>query len=180
MAMKYKILIFDLDDTLIDNRESVKAAFKRLLDQETATYTEEAFERWYQIDKQFWIDWQDGLIDLPERLKHETGEKSKEFLDWVRSQRVLLCFGRSVSAERAVELNDIYMNALMEEVHAIDGAHETLEYLADRYKILIATNGPGIATRHKLEKINCENYITEILSADMFGYMKPKIEFLRR
>ena len=68
--MKYKILIFDLDDTLIDNRESVKAAFRQLLEHEGATFTEEAFERWYQIDKQFWIDWQDGLIDLPERLKN--------------------------------------------------------------------------------------------------------------
>jgi len=177
-AVKYRILIFDLDDTLIDNRESVKAAFKRLLESEsTAAYTEAAFERWYQIDKQFWIDWQDGLIDLPEKFKHETGKKSNEFLDWVRSQRVLLYFDQSVSAERAVELNNIYMNALTEEVHAIDGAHDTLEYLADRYKILVATNGPSIATKHKLKKIGCEKYVTEILSADMFGYMKPKIEF---
>jgi len=175
--MKYKILIFDLDDTLIDNRESVQAAFRRMLEHESATYTEEAFERWYQIDKQFWIDWQDGLIDLPERFKHEAGKKSDEFLDWVRSQRVLLYFDLSVSPERAVELNNIYMGALTEEVHAIDGAHDTLKYLADKYKIIIATNGPKIATRHKLEKISCEKYVTEILSADMFGYMKPKLEF---
>lgn len=177
--MKYKILIFDLDDTLIDNRESVKAAFRRLLEHEGVTYTEKAFKRWYQIDKQFWIDWQDGLIDLPERLKHEAGKKSDEFLDWVRSQRVLLYFDLSVSPERAVELNNIYMSALTEEIHAIDGARDTLKYLADKYKIIIATNGPKIATRHKLEKIGCEKYVTEILSADMFGYMKPKVEFFK-
>jgi HAD superfamily hydrolase (TIGR01549 family) len=175
--MKYKILIFDLDDTLIDNRENVKAAFKRLLDHESAIYTEEAFERWYQIDKQFWIDWQDGLIDLPESFKHETGKKSDEFLDWARSQRVLLYFNSSISPESAIELNDVFMDALTEEIQAIDGAHDTLKYLADKYKIIVATNGPKIATRHKLEKINCEKFVTEILSADMFGYMKPKVEF---
>lgn len=49
--------------------------------------------------------------------------------------------------------------------------------MADKYKIIIATNGPKIATQNKLEKINCEKYVTEILSADMFGYMKPKVEF---
>jgi len=151
-AVKYKIVIFDLDDTLIDNRESVRAAFRRMLNHEGVTYTEKAYERWYQLDRQFWIDWQDGLIDLPERFKHETGKKSNEFLDWVRSQRVLLYFDQSVSPERAVELNNLYMNALAEEVHAIDGAHDTLEYLAGKYKILIATNGPRIATRHKLAK----------------------------
>ncbi len=175
--MKYKILIFDLDDTLIDNRESVKAAFKRMIESEDQAYTHKSFERWYQIDKQFWIDWQDGLIELPERFKHETGKKSDEFLDWVRSQRVLIYFNKSISAERAVALNHIYMNALTEEVHAIDGALDTLKYLADKYKILVATNGPKVATKHKLEKIGCEGYVAEILSADMFGYMKPKIEF---
>jgi len=171
------MLIFDLDDTLIDNRENVKAAFKRLLESENRKYTEDAFERWYQIDKQFWIDWQDGLIELPEKFRHETGKKSDAYLDWVRSQRVLLYFDESISAERAVELNAIFMNALMEEIHEIDGARDVLKYLADKYKILVATNGPKVATRHKLERIGCKKYVAEILSADMFGYMKPKIEF---
>lgn len=176
-SKKYKILIFDLDDTLIDNRENVKAAFKRMIESANQTYSDEKFEHWYQIDKRFWIDWQDGLIELPEKFKHETGKKTNEFLDWVRSQRVLLYFNQSISAERAVELNNIYMNALTEEIHAIDDACATLEYLADKYKILVATNGPKLATRHKLERIDCEEYVADILSADMFGYMKPKIEF---
>ena len=175
--MQYKILILDLDDTLIDNRESVKAAFKRLLKHEGAVYSEEAFDRWYRIDRQFWNDWQDGLIDLPEKFQFEAGKKSDEFLDWVRSQRVLIYFNQSVSPVKAVELNNIYMNALSEEVRAIDGASDTLRYLAEKYTIIVATNGPKIATKHKLEKIECETYVTEILSADMFGYMKPKIEF---
>lgn len=69
------------------------------------------------------------------------------------------------------------MSALTEEVHAIDDAHDTLRYLSKKYTIIVATNGPKIATKHKLEKIGCEKYVTEILSADMFGYMKPRIEF---
>jgi FMN phosphatase YigB (HAD superfamily) len=42
---------------------------------------------------------------------------------------------------------------------------------------LVATNGPSIATKEKLEKIDCLPFVKEVLSADMFGYMKPKIEF---
>ena len=151
--MKYKILIFDLDDTLIDNRENVKAAFRRMLEAENKPYSEDEFTRWYEVDKKFWIDWQDGRIELPEEFKHETGKKSDGFLDWVRAQRVLIYFDNTVSLERAIELNTLYMEALMEEVQAIDGAQDTLKYLAARYKILIATNGPKVATRHKLEKI---------------------------
>lgn len=175
--MKYKILIFDLDDTLIDNRENVRAAFKRMIEVENKPYSDGEFERWYEVDRKFWIDWQDGLIELPDKFKSEIGKKTDDFLDWVRAQRVLIYFNNAISLERAIELNTLYMNALIEEVRAIEGSQEILKYVSGRYKILVATNGPKVATKHKLEKIGCEQYVTEILSADMFGYMKPKVEF---
>jgi HAD superfamily hydrolase (TIGR01549 family) len=175
--MKYKILIFDLDDTIIDNRENVRTAFKKMIESNGCIYSDIEFERWYYIDKKFWIDWQNGLIEIPEKLNLETGKKSDEYLDWVRSQRVLIYFNDSISHERAIELNTFFMNALNETIIAIDGVHDTLKYLAGKYNILVATNGPKVATRQKLKKIDCQQYITEILSADMFGYMKPKIEF---
>ena len=70
------------------------------------------------------------------------------------------------------------MNALKENVISIDGAYDTLNYLSSKgYYIIIATNGPKIATKEKLLKINCIDFVNEVLSADMFGYMKPKKEF---
>lgn len=124
--MKYKILIFDLDDTLINNRENVRAAFKRMLEAENKVYSGHEFERWYEIDRRFWTDWQDGLIELPNKFKSETGKKTDDFLDWVRAQRVLIYFNNSISLERAIELNTLYMNAFAEEVQAIEGAQDTL------------------------------------------------------
>ena len=175
---KYKILIFDLDDTLIDNLENVRHAFTKMIETQDDYYNDNNFKRWYKLDKQFWKDWQDGLIELPEELKNETGKKSKEFLDWLRAQRVLIYYNNKISLKEAINLNNIYMNALTENVIAIDGAYETLEYLSNKgYYIIIATNGPKIATRDKLLKIKCIDFVNEILSADMFGYMKPNKEF---
>ena len=85
---KYKILIFDLDDTLIDNLENVKYAFKLMVKSKNEEYNEENFKRWYKIDKKFWEDWQDGKIIMPEYFRNETDKKSDKFLNWVRSQRV--------------------------------------------------------------------------------------------
>jgi FMN phosphatase YigB (HAD superfamily) len=42
---------------------------------------------------------------------------------------------------------------------------------------VVATNGPSVAIKEKLRKIHCLSFVKEILSADMFGYMKPRIEF---
>lgn len=175
--MKYKILIFDLDDTLIDNKENVRSAFRTMLDAQGLGYTDSEFERWYGIDRKFWIDWLDGKIAVPKELQHETGKKSDAFLDWVRSQRVLIYFRNLVTNKRAVYLNNIYMDALNNEVIAIAGARDVLEYLSKKYKIVVVTNGPQVATQQKLDKIECKRFVTEILSADMFGYMKPKAEF---
>ncbi len=174
---KYKVLIFDLDDTLIDNWENVRYAYGEMLASIGEADSEEGFKRWYEIDKKFWKDRQDGLIELPAHLKNETGKKSEEFLDWLRAQRVLIYFDNQINLEKAIELNHTFMNALTEKVVAIDGARDILEYLSKKYYIIVATNSPKITTREKLAKINCLDLANEVLSADMFGYMKPKKEF---
>lgn len=174
---KYKILIFDLDDTLIDNLENVRYAYTQMIQSLGQEYSEDGFKKWYEVDKKFWKDWQDGLIQIPPYLKNETGKKNEEFLNWLRSQRVLIYFDYQISLEKAIELNNLFMNSLTEVVVAIEGAYDILKYLKEKYYIIVATNGPKIATKEKLSKIKCLNFVNEVLSADMFGYMKPKKEF---
>lgn len=174
---KYKIIIFDLDDTLIDNTENIRHAYAKMIQSVDEPYTETGFQRWYSIDRKFWEDWQEGLIELPENLKSETGKKSETFLNWLRAQRVLIYFNNQITLEKAIELNYLFMNALKENVIAINNAYNTLQYLSNKYQIIIATNGPQIATKEKLSKINCLQFVNNILSADMFGYVKPRKEF---
>jgi len=174
---KYKIIIFDLDDTLINNTENIRHAYTKMIKSIGESYTETGFKRWYSIDRKFWEDWQEGLIELPENLKSETGKKSETFLNWLRAQRVLIYFNNQITLEKAIELNYLFMNALKESVIAIKNAYNTLKYLSNKYQIIIATNGPQIATKEKLSKINCLQFVNNILSADMFGYVKPRKEF---
>jgi len=164
-------------DTLIDNLENVKFAFKKMISYANEKYTDSNFDKWYKIDIKFWRDWQDGLIELPDYLKNETGKKSEQFLNWVRAQRFLIYFDNSITLDEAINLNKIYMQSLTEKVIPIKNAYETLKYLSTKYYIIIATNGPKIATQDKLLKINCLEFVNEVLSADMFGYMKPDPRF---
>ena len=174
---KYKIIIFDLDDTLIDNTKCMRQAYKKTIESIGQNFSESEFQRFLEVDKKFWIDWLDGLITLPNNLKDEEGRKSEAFTNWLRAQRFLIYFNNEISLEEAIKLNNLYMNLLTEKIIAIDGAREVLEYLKDKYHITVATNGPQVATKGKLSKIDCLNLINEVLSADMFGYMKPRKEF---
>lgn len=175
--VKYKILIFDLDDTLINNTENLRGAFKVMLERSGQLYTDSDFERLYAIDKEFWVNWQDGLIDIPKKLRHETNVKSQAFLDWVRSQRFLIYFNNRITEQRAIELNNVFISALNKSIIEVDGARETLRYLYAKYKILVVTNGPNVAVAQKLKKIGCLQYVAEVFSADMHGSMKPSVEF---
>ncbi len=98
-------------------------------------------------------------------------------MNWLRAQRVLIYFDNCVSLEKAIALNTLFMNSLTEVVVAIEGTYDILKYLKEKYYIIVATNGPKIATKDKLAKIGCLDLVNEVLSADMFGYMKPRKEF---
>jgi 2-haloacid dehalogenase len=175
---KYKILIFDLDDTLIDNRENTRAAFAKMLADAGQTYSDEKFERWYKIDVEFWAKWRDGQVEIPPEFAHEVGKKSEKFRDWIHSQRILQYFGNETSNNRAVEFSKIYVHALTDNVLEIDGAYETLKYLAaGAYRIIISTNGTKAAAHGKLKKIGVLPFVADVLSAETTGYMKPYIEF---
>lgn len=50
---KYKILIFDLDDTLIDNSENVRHAYTKMIEFVGEKYSEDGFRKWQAVDKNF-------------------------------------------------------------------------------------------------------------------------------
>ena len=43
---KYEVILFDLDDTLIDNAENVRYAYTKMVESVGEHYTEEGFKKW--------------------------------------------------------------------------------------------------------------------------------------
>lgn len=165
----YKKLIFDLDDTLIDNRENIKYAFKKILEYKEEEFTEEKFFLFYEIDKKFWEDWTAGKIFLPEEYSQPLEKK----IAWVRAQRFLIYFHYKISLEEAMEMSDNYIGNLREKVLPIQGAEVTLKQLSEQYEIIVATNGPLKPMKEKFKKANLLDYIDITFSAEEVGKMKP-------
>lgn len=169
----YTTLIFDLDNTLTNDYENVKQAFKILLEYRNEKFSEEKFDKFYKIDRYVWKERAAGRLLGP----YEDDNKKKT--EWIRATRFIMYYGEeNISYEDAVIANDVYMNGMKEKVVPQEGAYEIIEYLYNKgYKIVIATNGPIVPLKTKISKLNIDKFIDNIFSAEEVGFMKPSKKY---
>lgn len=105
---KYQVIIFDLDDTLIDNLENVRNAFKILCEKLKIVYTEELFKKWCFFDKDFWFKYSKNELNIP------LSKENVNFVPYVQSMRYHLLF--NIPIKEALEVNSLFLNALRENV----------------------------------------------------------------
>lgn len=168
----YDTIIFDLDDTLTDDCENIRQAFKIVLEYKREYYTDDKFEIFYNIDKKTWEDRAAGKLITP--CENDIEKKA----EWLRASRFIKYFGDSIDYNEAVRINDIYMNGLKKKVIAREGTLDIIKYLYNKkYKLIIATNGPTLPLKSKLEKLQIGKYFRTVFSAEEVGFMKPHKEF---
>ena len=144
---KYKYLLFDLDDTLLDFGKAQILAFKKLLEDENIEYNDEIFEKYETINKSLWRSFERGEISN----KEVTRESS--------------------------EVDNRYRGYLAEGNQLFDGIIEMLEKLSLTHKLYIASNGIGITQHTRLKNNNLNNYFEKIFISEEIGSKKPDREF---
>lgn len=165
----YTTIIFDLDDTLSDNRKNMQGAFKKVVGEK---YSDKEFERFNDIDQRIWKERAEGIIKNPRE-----GMTKEEVTEWIRAQRFIKYF-ENITYEEAVKCNDLYVEGLKEKAEPINGALEILKYLKEKnYNIIIATNGPSDALPAKLNKLKIDKFVDLTFAADECGNMKPHTHF---
>lgn len=175
MGKIYKKILFDLDNTLVDDDENRKYAITQILLDRNEIAINDKIENFIDIDNQYWKDRAQGKIKDPYKFKNDE-EKTK----WVRAQRFIKFF-EDISFEEAVEINNKYINYLSRNIVPIKNSQEILRYLYKKqYEIYIVTNSPKKVVNDKLGKINARKYIKETFSAEEAGHMKPHDEFFKK
>ncbi len=165
----YTTIIFDLDDTLSDNRKNMQGALKKVVGEK---YSDKEFEKFNKIDQRIWKERAEGIIKNPRE-----GMTKEEVTEWIRAQRFIKYF-ENITYEEAVKCNDLYVEGLKEKAEPINGALEILKYLKEKnYNIIIATNGPSDALPAKLNKLKIDKFVDLTFAADECGNMKPHTHF---
>lgn len=172
----YKTLIFDLDDTLINNDASISFAIKQIFQKMQLEYNEHLFLEWKTFDNAYWHTFEIGNMKLPISIK--TLEEQSTFL---RANRFVLFFQKyNIDYTTALFLNEFYLKMLSENIAEIENARRTLqEFFLLQYEIIIATNGPKDVAEIKLEKTRIKEFITSLICSDEIGFNKPSETFFQ-
>ena len=158
---KYKYLLFDLDDTLLDFGKAQVLAFKKLLEDENIEYSDELFEQYEIINKSLWRSF-------------ERGEISNKVVTSERFIRFFALFGMKVDGSK---VDNRFRSYLAEGNQLFEGIVEMLEKLSLTHKLYIASNGIGITQHTRLKNNNLNKYFDKIFISEEIGSKKPDREF---
>jgi len=160
--MRYPILWFDLDNTLLHFSNSSHKAFSALCKEIGLDEQEESYATYHKINKVEWKLFEQGIITQDE-LKHS---RFQNYFDHI---------GFKFDGLTA---NGIYLKHIVEFPSYVDGVVELLNHVqASGYKSSIVTNGMKEVQRPRIKKCNWEHYFEHIFVSDEIGVAKPQLAF---
>jgi YjjG family noncanonical pyrimidine nucleotidase len=156
-----KDVFFDLDHTLWDFDKNSELAFETIFNRNHPNVTIAAFiEVYIPINQACWKLYQHDKISHTElrynRLKH-----SFDALDY------------AISDAEIERIAQEYIALLPDNNHLFDGALEVLDYLSQKYKLHIITNGFADVQARKIKNSNIGDYFQTITNSEMAGVKKP-------
>ncbi len=167
VALRYKYLFIDLDDTIWDFRVNSMLALRQV-------YDEFKLEREIPDYERFRSRYVATNHELWELYHHN--KVTKEFLIVERFARPFREEGSRLcdDVEFLSQLNTRYLNVLAEQKILVPGAIELLDYLtAKGYPLYILSNGFAEVQSRKLESGGIAHYFRRLILSDEIGVTKP-------
>jgi len=162
----YRLLIFDIDETLVDFASSQVAAIREIHTSHYPQAAPESFSRIYtEVNHALWAGFVRGEIgqeDIRRRRFTETAER----------------LGLPVPDWRSI--GDAYEDALAHHAKLYDGALGLLESLATRYRLAAITNGLARVQRPKAERTGIARLLDPYVISEEEGVAKPSAEIFKR
>jgi len=155
--MKYKILLFDLDDTLLDFAANEADSLNKLFCSNGIALNNEILQLYHNINKQLWTDYENGIISLTEVLN-------------TRFSKTLAKLGTTIDG-RAWEAQ--YREHLGNGHQQIEGALEVCKALSKSHRLFVVTNGVTVTQIKRLQLAGLHDLFEGIFTSERIGYQKP-------
>ena len=160
--MRFPILWFDLDNTLLHFSNSSHKAFSALCKEIGLEEKEDSYATYDKINKVEWKLFERGEI-TQDQLKHS---RFQNYFDHINFDF------------DGLTANGIYLKYIIEFPSYMEGVEALLQEVhKSGYTSCIITNGMKEVQRPRIKKCNWEHYFQHIFVSDEIGIAKPQIEF---
>ncbi len=156
-----KIVLLDLDNTLIDFNECARHSIINSFKKHGFTYTEKTFETFITENVKIWKRLEKGEITKPE----------------LRANRWNIILGKLGIDYDGTIIEEEFENGVALGAYAVEGAYELLDYLYPKYELYIVSNGFRFVQESRLKIGDFRKYFKDIFLSEDIGIQKPAKEF---
>ncbi len=162
--MKYKYLLIDLDDTILDFEKTEEAALRKSFEELFGcALSETDVAKYSEINLSYW-----KLLERREVTKPELKERRfRDFLQYL---------GLTWDGDMET-INEVYMGHLGNTIFVMPGAEEVLRRLSKKYRISIITNGTTSVQVSRMKRLSFADCFDHVFISDEIGYNKPAVPF---
>ena len=154
-------VFFDLDHTLWDFDKNSELAFENIFNRNHSEIDTKVFiEKYVPINQACWKLYQYNKISH-DQLRYNRLRQSFEAINYAVSDAEIEIIAQE------------YIQFLPENNHLFDGALTILDYLCQKYKLHIITNGFAAVQFKKITNSNIGCYFQTITNSEMAGVKKP-------
>ena len=158
---KYRTLLFDVDDTLLDFGEAERLALRLLFEDQEIPLTSELEAHYKRINHGLWRSFEEGKLDRDEVVNTRFSILFKEY-------------GQEVDGSL---LENKYRSYLEEGHQLLHGAFELITDLQHQYDLYIVTNGVSKTQDRRLRDSGLHPLFKDIFVSEDTGFQKPMKEY---
>ena len=161
-----KVLLWDIDGTLLNFLAAEKAAMKKCFEVcGIGECTDEMIARYSKINRKYWEMLERGEITKPQVLIG----RFEEFFE-----------SEGVVTDYATEFNKEYQVRLGDTICFCDNGYEIVKSLKGRVKQYAVTNGTKVAQDKKLAKSGLVELFDAVFISEEIGVEKPGVGFFEK
>ncbi len=154
-------LLFDIDNTLLDFHKCAWESMQRGFDAWGIAYDDKTYSIYQSVNDPLWRQIEAGTLTL----------------DGLKQIRWAQIFAKMGIDKDGAAFEEVFRKHLHESCQPVTGAYEILEYLAPKYRIYTASNGPYNQQIHRLELADMAKFMSGNFISEQLGFQKPTKEF---
>lgn len=160
--MGYRILLFDVDNTLLDFDANEAESFRSMLEEVGESWTEEIYETYKNLNTRLWRSIERNEITVEEGV-------NRRFSD------LMAYYGKEVDGR---QWESVYRRHLNQGIQEMPQVHQVLGRLRkEGYELYVITNGVEETQVSRMSRSGLDKYFRRLFISGAIGAGKPSKEF---